>query len=657
MNEKEMIKIFKNEELMKTLLSSCIQDDFFVTNKKPIYTLKECLISIDEQILNTIYITYKHIFSKKIKKNPSHDEKIIILEKEIIRVFNDYLKKFDEDGKRILKEIAKNNSTRTPDINLLNYGFMFGFIENDKEIYIVPTELLNMYNEYMKSDEKKENDLKDADTYIMTYMLMNGIVPKDFIEDLLINHYELDITKQQINNLLTENYTLYRNYYSSVAINEVTKEEIDELIEVKEKMTFIKLTNHEIHEYLHIFHSLFEKLKKILKNSDNHLIDFIFIKCFFNYRPIEDIINLLDLPKNQAKKLSELLEQYQEEFRYWAVNGRTLYETEREFLIENVPFKEKPKFNDLETCLKQLPENMYNVIESNYEEKSKKCLKEQIIDFLKNSMDYFENFEIEGIIQSNYQEPSEFISNDLLKNGFVYFYQDNNKIKCFIPNEILNIFEEEFSKSGNDVYKIDLILSYIYANGIIEKVKLQEILKEYHDIDFSINELDDIINSVGAVIIDDKYYSNITDEITEEIEDIISMKNKFNKYKKMDLNQDNFEIDFEDKLKNLLNKEFQLKNDLDDLYEQLWFSIKYGIFCEELLEFVFDEANLLLKEKQKKMILDLYKEYKDYITVWSYNGYSVSEYNKMNQSKNTKIGRNDSCPCGSGKKYKKCCGK
>ena len=27
------------------------------------------------------------------------------------------------------------------------------------------------------------------------------------------------------------------------------------------------------------------------------------------------------------------------------------------------------------------------------------------------------------------------------------------------------------------------------------------------------------------------------------------------------------------------------------------------------------------------------------------------------EQKNKKIGRNDPCPCGSGKKYKKCCGK
>ena len=34
------------------------------------------------------------------------------------------------------------------------------------------------------------------------------------------------------------------------------------------------------------------------------------------------------------------------------------------------------------------------------------------------------------------------------------------------------------------------------------------------------------------------------------------------------------------------------------------------------------------------------------------------EYNKTRTVVNeNKIGRNDACPCGSGKKYKKCCGK
>ena len=33
------------------------------------------------------------------------------------------------------------------------------------------------------------------------------------------------------------------------------------------------------------------------------------------------------------------------------------------------------------------------------------------------------------------------------------------------------------------------------------------------------------------------------------------------------------------------------------------------------------------------------------------------EYREANIAHSNKIGRNDPCPCGSGKKYKKCCGK
>jgi len=36
---------------------------------------------------------------------------------------------------------------------------------------------------------------------------------------------------------------------------------------------------------------------------------------------------------------------------------------------------------------------------------------------------------------------------------------------------------------------------------------------------------------------------------------------------------------------------------------------------------------------------------------------SEADSSSAKQSKRKKIGRNDPCPCGSGKKYKKCCGK
>ncbi|MDQ5980957.1 MAG: motif domain protein, partial [Verrucomicrobiota bacterium] len=40
---------------------------------------------------------------------------------------------------------------------------------------------------------------------------------------------------------------------------------------------------------------------------------------------------------------------------------------------------------------------------------------------------------------------------------------------------------------------------------------------------------------------------------------------------------------------------------------------------------------------------------------WVYTG-QVDEPGKTVRRETPKVGRNDPCPCGSGKKYKKCCG-
>ena len=43
--------------------------------------------------------------------------------------------------------------------------------------------------------------------------------------------------------------------------------------------------------------------------------------------------------------------------------------------------------------------------------------------------------------------------------------------------------------------------------------------------------------------------------------------------------------------------------------------------------------------------------------LWRLKGYTLNELNSEHNNTSTpKIGRNDLCTCGSGKKYKKCCG-
>lgn len=59
----------------------------------------------------------------------------------------------------------------------------------------------------------------------------------------------------------------------------------------------------------------------------------------------------------------------------------------------------------------------------------------------------------------------------------------------------------------------------------------------------------------------------------------------------------------------------------------------------------------------KRELLNIFDRYKKITTTW----YGYAHKKELSDSRNepvrvdVKIGRNDPCPCGSGKKYKKCC--
>ena len=74
---------------------------------------------------------------------------------------------------------------------------------------------------------------------------------------------------------------------------------------------------------------------------------------------------------------------------------------------------------------------------------------------------------------------------------------------------------------------------------------------------------------------------------------------------------------------------------LDIDFEKLYYNM---VACRAEWLYELEQWNDILSEERRK---ELYKEQKSSTTV----------------VKGEKIGRNDPCPCGSGKKYKKCCGR
>lgn len=90
--------------------------------------------------------------------------------------------------------------------------------------------------------------------------------------------------------------------------------------------------------------------------------------------------------------------------------------------------------------------------------------------------------------------------------------------------------------------------------------------------------------------------------------------------------------------------------------------IKNGVSLKEALEELFQFINFKNMDEANYFINSISIAYNT-TNMWNLKGYTPYEIQKRSSNKGTtivnkqKIGRNEPCPCGSGKKYKKCCGK
>ena len=75
----------------------------------------------------------------------------------------------------------------------------------------------------------------------------------------------------------------------------------------------------------------------------------------------------------------------------------------------------------------------------------------------------------------------------------------------------------------------------------------------------------------------------------------------------------------------------------------------YQLF-DEMLSRINRDISIYLLKSEIRQNLERKQVVKNAITNDS------KDHTKI-QKKSTKVGRNDPCPCGSGKKYKQCCGK
>ena len=335
-------------------------------------------------------------------------------------------------------------------------------------------------------------------------------------------------------------------------------------------------------------------------------------------------------------------------------------------LAENINLKlpsslNKPKaiekyINEYEECIKSimltLNHDMYNILY--------KCVKNNgIIYVLDDDCDWNENqysfLTSKGMIfPSTENEKPIFIMPQVMQN--IVTQNDNIEFRRLIKknSEILNIFRGMIEAYG-----------FLYADDAIELIKRYVI-----DIDESM--LLSILKQ--SVLYNIDYYGNI-----DENGKIIFINEKIDNYKEI-LNEIDEALDYtvlnkqelismaqEDYLKKSsigkkFMKEFSAmfvmnKDDIIENMEMMALEIQYAN-GEDILRDIIDgidgEHDIYVEAKVRNIINRLIKN----IPIWKYKGATINEKEGSNKPvvSENKVGRNDSCPCGSGKKFKKCCG-
>lgn len=104
--------------------------------------------------------------------------------------------------------------------------------------------------------------------------------------------------------------------------------------------------------------------------------------------------------------------------------------------------------------------------------------------------------------------------------------------------------------------------------------------------------------------------------------------------------------------------------DVEAVMSELHFAILLEVRPVEYLN-ILSDCNISIPREDLQIVLDILSEMANSTRLWSNNGQTPNEIFKLYErphlkklpAKALKIGRNAPCPCGSGKKYKKCCGR
>ena len=616
--------------------------ELYIANTKPKdNSLKSCLENLNEETLDDLILYTADLDDSD--NFDSKNDKVEFLRDYIINSFSDEICTISDEEVEELDKIAKNKKTNKFLVNLIELGFLFGYYNNQKIEYIFPDELLEKYLTLDIDKMRYQNKIEKIKVIIDTSLLINGVVLIDNLINYL-NENDLKVSKKEIDKIIIDKGLTVINskYYTEYTFENmhIVDERVESLNSNPEN-TFLNYEDSVI--YIKFFVSMFHKLE-LIKNKKilNELFYLLISKPFVELK--KTLNEKSKLKKKTIDEIISFIEPNYENIKTWYLNGHSLNEVKIKEICENIYLDKEPKNKTVMDCLKCLNKDSFTKLAKYYNlnNPSKDELYNHIVESFMNEKD--EDLQFFDIIANGGPEifnlefkmkPSHF------EKGYIYAYKENGKINYIVPNEFY-IYEED-----DDLDYDEIIFCYILLNGLIKIDKLLEILNKYHGLNITKEELlNEFLDECFSIINDE--YIGLFDFKEVEISVINGLKKDSDNFKIIDDNFYNVFGEFFAKLQEIVANEKE--NGM--LTTVTVFSMCLNIYDEFTFESMCKDYKVsnVTVEKIEKLI----KEYKNIMPMWIYNGYSIDEYNKM---KKKKIGRNDLCPCGSGKKYKKCCGK
>ena len=231
---------------------------------------------------------------------------------------------------------------------------------------------------------------------------------------------------------------------------------------------------------------------------------------------------------------------------------------------------------------------------------------------------------------------------DVMNNQREIIYTKRNEI---LDNDSIH---DTICNGFND-YISDIVNSHLVENNKLKENDYNEILEACNETllkKYRINLSE--INGKGASEVIDFIYENVIKDYNEKLEDIPNeIRDEFEKAISLRV-IDNYWMEHISTM-NHLKDGIGLRGYANTSPLQAYTMEGYQLFDDMLAKINKDICIYLLKAEVRQN-LERKQVVKNAVT-------NDSKDSKKVQKKSTKVGRNDFCPCGSGKKYKQCCGK